>query len=76
MQHLAQETILQTGQETCLLQYKGGAKDDNDNYRGISTSSCLSKLYSTVLYLRVLEVNEMINKEACLKATEHMIISF
>ena len=38
--------------------HKGGAKDDPDNYRGISISSCLSKLCSTVLYLRVLEVNE------------------
>ena len=38
--------------------HKGGAKDDPDNYRGISISSCLSKLCSTVLYLRDLEVNE------------------
>ena len=38
--------------------HKSGAKDDPDNYRGISISSCLSKLCSTVLYLRVLEVNE------------------
>ena len=38
--------------------YKGGAKNDPDNYRGISNSSCLSKLCSTVLYLRALEVNE------------------
>ena len=38
--------------------HKGGAKDDPDNYKGISISSCLSKLCSTVLYLRILEVNE------------------
>ena len=38
--------------------YKGGAKDDHDNYREVSISSTLSKLCSTVLYLRVLEVNE------------------
>ena len=38
--------------------HKGSAKDDPDNYKGISISSCLSKLCSTVLYLRVLEVNE------------------
>ena len=38
--------------------HKGGAKDDPDSYRGISVNSCLFKLYSTVLYLRVLEVNE------------------
>ena len=41
-----------------VVRHKGGAKDDPDNYRGISISSCLSKLCSTVLYLRVLEVNE------------------
>ena len=38
--------------------HKGGAKDDPDNCREISISFCLSKLCSTVLYLRVLEVNE------------------
>ena len=38
--------------------HRGGAKDDPDNYRGISISSCLSKFCSTALYLRVLEVNE------------------
>ena len=38
--------------------YKGGGSDDPDNYRGISTGSCLAKSYSTVLYLRILEVNE------------------
>ena len=38
--------------------YKGGGSDDPDNYRGISIGSCLEKLYSTVFYLRILEVNE------------------
>ena len=38
--------------------HKGGPIDEPDNYRGISISSCLSKLFSTVLYLRILEVNE------------------
>ena len=38
--------------------YKGGGSDDPDNYRGISIGSCLAKLYSTVLYLRILDVNE------------------
>ena len=37
---------------------KGGLTDKPDNYRGISISSCLSKLFSTVLYFRILEVNE------------------
>ena len=38
--------------------YKGGGSNDPDNYRGISIGSCLAKLYRTVLYLRILEVNE------------------
>ena len=38
--------------------HKGGLTDKPDNYRGISISSCLSKLFSTVLYFRILEVNE------------------
>ena len=38
--------------------HKGGLPDKPDNYRGISISSCLSKLFSTVLYFRILEVNE------------------
>ena len=38
--------------------HKGGPIDEPDNYRGISISSCLSKLFSVVLYLRILEVNE------------------
>ena len=37
--------------------HKGGPLDEPDNYRGKSISSCLSKLFSTVLYLRILEVN-------------------
>ena len=36
--------------------HKGGLPDKPDNYRGISIS--LSKLFSTVLYFRILEVNE------------------
>ena len=32
--------------------------DEPDNYRGKSISACLSKLFSPVLYLRILEVNE------------------
>ena len=38
--------------------HKGGLPDKPDNYRGISISSWLSKLFSTVLYFRILEVNE------------------
>ena len=38
--------------------HKGGLTDKSDNYRGISISSCLSKLFGTVLYVRILEVNE------------------
>ena len=38
--------------------HQGGLTDKPDNYRGISISSCLSKLFSTVLYFRILEVNE------------------
>ena len=38
--------------------YKGGGSDDPDNYRGISIGSCLATLYSTVLSLRILQVNE------------------
>ena len=41
-----------------LEETEGGGSDDPDNYRGIPTGSCLAKLYSTVLYLRILEVNE------------------
>ena len=37
---------------------KGGLTDKPDNYRGISISSRPSKLFSTVLYFRILEVNE------------------
>ena len=37
--------------------------------------SCAALSGSTVLYLRVLEVNEMINKEAFLKATyDHILL--
>ena len=35
--------------------HKGGLTDDSDNYRGISISSCPSKLFSSVLYFRILE---------------------
>ena len=38
--------------------YKGGGNDDSDNYRGISIGSCLAKLYSTILYHRIIEVND------------------
>ena len=38
--------------------HKGGLPDKPDNYKGISISSCLSKLFSTVLYFRILKVNE------------------
>ena len=38
--------------------HKGGLTDKPDNYRGISISSYLSKLFSTVLYFRIFEVNE------------------
>ena len=38
--------------------YKGGGNDDPDNYRGISIGSCLAKLYSTILYHKILEVND------------------
>ena len=38
--------------------YKGGGNDDPDNYRGISIGSCLAKLYSTILYHRIIEVND------------------
>ena len=36
----------------------GGGNNDPDNYRGISIGSCLAKLYSTILYHRILEVND------------------
>ena len=62
--------------------YKGGGSDDPDNYRGISTGSCLAKLYSTVLYLRILEVNEkfqLINKKQIgflkgFRTTDHLLV--
>ena len=38
--------------------YTGGGNDDPDNYRGISIRSCLAKLYSSVLYHKILEVND------------------
>ena len=38
--------------------YKGCGNDDPDNYRGISIGSCLAKLYSTILYHRIIEVND------------------
>ena len=38
--------------------YKGGGNDAPDNYRGISIGSCLAKLYSTILYHRIIEVND------------------
>ena len=38
--------------------YKGGGNNDPDNYRGISIGSCLAKLFSTILYHRILEVND------------------
>ena len=38
--------------------HKGGLTDKPDNYRGILISSCLSGLFSTVLYFRILEINE------------------
>ena len=41
-----------------VTMYKGGGNDDPDNYRGISIGSCLAKLYSTILYHRILEVND------------------
>ena len=41
-----------------IILHKRGLPDKPDNYRGISISSCLSKLFITVLYFRILEVNE------------------
>ena len=41
-----------------VTSYKGGGNDDPDNYRGISIGSCLAKLYSTIFYHRILEVND------------------
>ena len=32
--------------------------DDPDNYKGISVSSSLSKLFSSLLYFRILEAND------------------
>ena len=43
-----------------LTHYFAQRRSDNDpdNYRGISISSCLSKLFSSVLYFRILEAND------------------
>ena len=35
--------------------HKGGCKDDLDNYRGISVSSCFGKLYGSLLSCRLEE---------------------
>ena len=51
--------------------HKGGLPDKPDNYRGISISSCLSKLFSTVLYFRILEVNENFS---LLRTADHVLL--
>ena len=35
-----------------------GLTDDPDNCRGISVSSCLSKLFSSALHCKILEAND------------------
>ena len=46
--------------------HKSGSKYDPNNYRGITLTSCLGKLFSTVLYKRIegqLELNNILVKE-------------
>ena len=38
--------------------FKGGISDNPDNYEGISISSCVGKLYSSVLYNRLIDAIE------------------
>ena len=38
--------------------FKGGISDNPDNYGGISISSCVGKLYSSVLYNRLIDAIE------------------
>ena len=38
--------------------FKGGISDNPDNYRGISISSCVGELYSSVLYNRLIDAIE------------------
>ena len=62
--------------------YKGGGNDDPDNYRGISIGSCLAKLCSTILYHRILKVNDKVrlinNKQIGLlkgvRTTDHLLV--
>ena len=65
-----------------VMLYKGGGNDDPNNYRRISIGSCLAKLYSTVLYHRILEVNDNVgltnNKQIGflkgLRTADHLLI--
>ena len=41
-----------------VLVFKGGISDNPDNYGGISISSCVGKLYSSVLYNRLIDAIE------------------
>ena len=46
--------------------YKNGGTKDPSNYRGITLTSCLGKLFSTVLYKRIeheLESHDLLAKE-------------
>jgi len=46
--------------------YKSGRKDDTNNYRGISISSCLGKLFTSILNRRIssfLEENEILKAD-------------
>ena len=41
--------------------HKRDLTDDPNSYRGISITSCFSKLFNSVLYFRILEVNDKVS---------------
>ena len=55
---LSEKYPLKWARNLLITLHKGGLTDDPDNYRGISISSCLSKLFSSYLYFRILEAND------------------
>ena len=62
--------------------HKSGDKKDPNNYRGITVTSCLGKLFSTILYKRIeayLESNNLISKEQAgfrknYRTTDHIFV--
>ena len=56
-----QKDILIAGAKTFWSVFKSGIPDNPDNYRGISIGSCFGKVYSMVLFNRLIDAMDNFN---------------